>query len=57
MPTPEQQRAKEEAAAALDRAERLAEQGRRIADGWRRSRQDNNYRTMLREMVLVNGEG
>ena len=57
MTTPDHEKAKEQASAALDNAERVAERGRRIADGWRQSREDNNYRAMLRRLVLVNGEG
>lgn len=57
MPTPdhERQRAKDEANAALERAERVAERGKRIADGWRQSREDNNYRAMLRMLVPQSG--
>lgn len=55
MPTPEAER--DRANAALERAEEVAERGKRIAAGWRKSREDNNYRAMLRQLVLINGEG
>lgn len=59
MPTPdhERQRAREEASAALERAERVAERGKKIADGWRQSREDNNYRAMLRMLVPQSQSG
>lgn len=55
-PQDEVEHSKSLATAALERAETLAERGRRIADGWRQSRLDNNYRAMLRNLVAVNGE-
>ena len=56
-PDHERKQAEDAATAALEHAEQMAERARRIADGWRQSRADNNYRAMLRMLVLANGEG
>ncbi len=42
--------AKERADAALAQAERVRDRSDKIAEGWRRSRSDNNFRHMLRAL-------
>jgi len=46
----ERQEARQEADAALARADRMVDRGAKIAQGWVRSRQDNNFRQMLRKL-------
>jgi hypothetical protein len=60
MTTPESRRERETASAeveeALARAESLVKRGERIGERWRKSRSDNNFRLMLRNMgKAVNG--
>ena len=42
--------ARQEADAALAHAESLRERGAKIAEGWIRSRMDNNFRLMIRNL-------
>jgi len=42
--------AQQEADAALARADALVSRGAKIAQGWTKSRQDNNFRLMLRRL-------
>lgn len=54
MTGPESERDREtalvEADQALRHAETLMDRGAKIAAGWRQSRQDNNFRLMLRAL-------
>lgn len=52
MTTPEERaKAREQADAALERAEETRQQALRLANAWRRSRADNNFRQMLRQLA------
>jgi len=54
VPTPsdlERREAQAAAEEALERAERVSKRAKSIAEGWRQSREDNNYRAMLRKLV------
>jgi len=42
--------AREEADAALARADQIVSRGAKIAQGWAQSRRDNNFRQMIRRL-------
>lgn len=46
----EREEARTEAALALRRVTDLRNRGDRIAEAWRKSREDNNFRMMLRQL-------
>lgn len=52
MTTPEERaKAREEANEALERAEETRQAALKLAQAWRRSRADNNFRQMLRQLA------
>jgi hypothetical protein len=50
MTEAERNEARQEADAALVRADEILSRGAKIAQGWVKSRQDNNFRMMLRRL-------
>jgi hypothetical protein len=42
---------KEQADAALEKAKQVQQRGRGLAEQWRRSRTDNNFRAMVKGLV------
>ena len=57
MTGPEQERetARVEAEAAVRNANKIRTRGAKIAEGWAQSRQDNNFRQMLRAIAVKAG--
>lgn len=51
-PELERETARAEAKAAADKAKIVRTRGAKIAEGWNRSRQDNNFRMMLRAIAV-----
>lgn len=50
-PPDDVERAREQADNALARAKEFRSEGETLATGWRRSRLDNNFRKMIRELA------
>lgn len=49
----EREEARQQATKALQRASELRDRGGKIAEAWRKSQRDNNFRMMLRGMGKV----
>jgi hypothetical protein len=48
----ERELARQKAEAALENAVKVRSRGAKIAEGWSKSRQDNNFRQMLRSIAV-----